>query len=384
MAGAKLLDFGLAKFKATASAPVGDADVTVDGTIVGTVRYMSPEQIQGQETDARSDLFSFGSILYEMLTGKRAFEGASVPVVAAALIEREPPSASLLQSLPPLDHIVRRCLAKNPNERWQTATDVVHELKWVQRSRQSTLTDHEASQPVRGAIEARGTGRPLGQIVRVALPWVAALVAVALGVWVGARTAPTSEEPPLTFLIDAPDGTSFGLATMLPSPALSPDGRQLAFLAPFHAQASVWVQTLGSLDARPLGSGGAEFPFWSPDGRFIAFGAAGRLKRISATGGGAPQDLTTFDDFFGGVWSRNGTIVFSEEEGLFSVSSAGGEKTRLTRIDETRGETAHRFPVMLPDDERFMYLVLGTQDEHQGLYLGSLRDPDLEAEDRFY
>ena len=129
--GAKLLDFGLAKFKVVANAPVADADVTVDGTIVGTVRYMSPEQVQAQDTDARTDLFSFGSILYEMVTGKRAFAGASVAAVTAALLEREPPSTPELQSLPPLDHIVRRCLAKHPSERWQTATDVVQELKWV-------------------------------------------------------------------------------------------------------------------------------------------------------------------------------------------------------------------------------------------------------------
>jgi eukaryotic-like serine/threonine-protein kinase len=373
--GAKLLDFGLAKFRATASAPLGDADVTVDGAIVGTIRYMSPEQIQSQEIDARSDLFSFGSILYEMLTGTRAFEGTSVPVVAAALLEREPQPASLLQSQPALDHIVRRCLAKNLGERWQTATDIMQELKWVQRSRELALTSHEPHQAV--ARVPRGVGHAVRQFVLVSRPWVAALVAVvALAMWVGPRTARPSDEP-LTFLIDAPDGTSFGLATMLPHPVLSPDGRHLAFVAPFQSQNSVWVQTLGSLDARPLSTGRAGFPFWSPDGRFIAYGAADRLKRISATGDGAPQDLTPFDKYFGGVWTRSGTIVFSEEEGLFSVSSAGGEKTRLTRIDETRGETAHRFPVMLPDDERFIYLVLGTIDEHQGLYLGSLRDRTL-------
>ena len=384
---AKLLDFGLAKFKATASAPVGDADVTVDGTIVGTVRYMSPEQIQGQETDARSDLFSFGSILYEMLTGKRAFEGASIPMVAAALIEREPPPAPLLQSQPPLEHIVRRCLAKNPNERWQTAIDVAHELKWVQRSRQSTRSDHEPTLPAREAIEPRGTARPFRQIVRPALPWVAAVIAaVALGLAMGTWTGRGSQDPPLTFLIDAPEGASFGLATMLPTPALSPDGRHLAFTADSQSQSSLWVQTLGSLDARLLtvtsqAASQTAFPFWSPDGRFVAFGAAGRLKRISAVGSGPPQDLATINGLFaGGAWSPDGTIVFSETAGLSRVPPSGGEKTSLTRVDQARGEIAHRFPVILPDGERFIYLVLGTGDEQQGLYLGSLSDPTLKRQ----
>jgi len=382
--GAKLLDFGLAKFKATATAPVGDADVTAHGMIVGTVRYMSPEQIQGQETDARSDLFSFGSILYEMLTGKRAFEGTTAPVVGAALIEREPPTAPLLQSQPPLDHIVRRCLVKNPNERWQTATDVVHELKWVQRSRQSTPTDHEPTLPAREAIEPHGTVLPLRRNVRVALPWVAAVIgAVALGVGMETWTGRGSQDPPLTFLIDAPEGASFGLATMLPTPALSPDGRHLAFTADSQSQSSLWVQTLGSLDARLLtvtsqAASQTAFPFWSPDGRFVAFGAAGRLKRIPVVGGGASQDLATLDGVLaGGAWSRNGTIIFSDATGLFRVSSTGGDKTRVTEIDKTRDEIAHRFPVLLPDGERFIYLVVGTRDEHQGLYLGSLRDPQL-------
>ena len=322
--GAKLLDFGLAKFKPGASRPAGDADATVDGAIVGMVRYMAPEQLQGQETDGRSDLFSFGLILYEMLTGKRAFAGADAVCAPTALLDYEPVPASLLQSLAPLDHLVRRCLAKNPAERWQTATDVMHQLKWIaqtaSQSRQSVPMRQESDQPAPGASERKDKGQEIGRFRRVTALIGALITTVAIAIWLSTQGARTSEEPPITFHIDAPDGTRFGLATMMPAPALAPDSRHLAFVAPFQSENSVWVQTLGSLDARHLtGTNQAAFPFWSPDGRFVAFGAAGRLKRISAAGAGAPQDLAATDGLFaGGVWSRTGTIIFSDRGGLFS------------------------------------------------------------------
>ena len=318
-----------------------------------------------------------------MLTGKRAFAGADAAGAPAALLDCDPVPASLLQSLAPLDHLVRRCLAKNPAERWQTATDVMHELKWIAQtalqSRNSVPIRQESDQAIPGASEQKDKGQEIRWFRPVTALIGALITTVAIAIWLSTQGTRTSDEPPLTFFIDAPDGTRFGLATMMPAPALAPDARHLAFVAPFRSENSVWVQTLGSLDARhQTGTNRAAFPFWSPDGRFVAFGAAGRLKRISAAGGGAPQDLATTDGLFaGGVWSRNGTIIFSDNKGLSRVSSAGGEKTLLTRIDEAHGETAHRFPVLLPDGQRFIYLVLGTRDEYQGLYLGSLSDPGL-------
>jgi len=193
------------------------------------------------------------------------------------------------------------------------------------------------------------------------------------------RASPASEAP-ITFVVRAPEGSSFGLAPADPVPALSPDGTQLAFVAPLESSSVVWVQRLSSPEARPLtGTNGAGAPFWSPDGKFIAFSSEGRLKRIAATGGGAPREIAVIDGPTSGTWSANGTIVFRGNSGLYQVPSDGGEAKLLTRIDDTRDEFSHRFPVMLPDGTRFVYLVLSEQDDHTGLYLGSLDDPEMKV-----
>jgi Tol biopolymer transport system component len=196
-----------------------------------------------------------------------------------------------------------------------------------------------------------------------------------------ASSASPASELPLTFVVHAPEGSSFGLAPANPVPALSPDGTQLAFVAPWESISIVWVQRLGSPEARPLaGTSGADAPFWSPDGKFIAFGSEGRLKRIAATGGGAPREITVTDEGYrSGTWSADDTIVFAGNAGLYRVPADGGEAKLLTRIDDTRGEFSHRFPVMLPDGTRFVYLVLSKQDDHTGLYLGSLDDPEMKV-----
>jgi len=197
-----------------------------------------------------------------------------------------------------------------------------------------------------------------------------------------ASSAPPGREQPITFVIHAPDGSTFGLAPADPVPALSPDGTQLAFVAPWESSDVVWVQRLGNPEARPLvgTQGSPTQPMWSPDGRYIAFGAEGRLKRISATGGGAPREITVTDDAYpSGTWNADDTIVFAGNAGLYRVPADGGEARLLTRIDETRGEFSHRFPVMLPDGARFLYLVLSKQDDHTGLYLGSLHDPEMKV-----
>jgi DNA-binding winged helix-turn-helix (wHTH) protein/Tol biopolymer transport system component len=191
--------------------------------------------------------------------------------------------------------------------------------------------------------------------------------------------SPMSEQT-LRFVVHAPEGSTFGMAPAQPGPALSPDGKQLVFVAPFESEMILWTQTLGELEARPvMGTNGAHAPFWSPDGDYIAFHAQSRLKRISARGDGSPTDIAVADlpPIRGGTWSADGTIVFAGSEGLYRIPSDGGEAELLTRIDHTRGEFSHRFPVMLPDETVFVYLVLSTQDEYGGLYLGSIDDPDM-------
>jgi DNA-binding winged helix-turn-helix (wHTH) protein/Tol biopolymer transport system component len=193
-----------------------------------------------------------------------------------------------------------------------------------------------------------------------------------------ASSASAASDQPISFVVHAPEGSTFGMAPAAPDPALSPDGRKLAFVAPFDSNRVLWIQTVGHPDdARPIvGTNGADYPFWSPDGRYIAFGAKGRLKRIAATAEGLPRDVAG-DALWGGTWSAGGTIVFAGAEGLYAVSADGGDVRPLTRVDGTRGEFSHRFPVMLPDDTRYVYLVLSTQAEYTGLYLGSIDDPDM-------
>jgi Tol biopolymer transport system component len=392
--GAKLLDFGLARFRSGAA--TREADVTAEGAVVGTVRYMAPEQLEGGDADARSDLFSFGAAVHEMLTGQRAFDGESAASVTVAILEREPPAVSSLQpeTPPALDHIVRRCLAKDPDERWQTAGDVMRELKWVFESLHRRDRPEHRGNGVDPGYMAAGRGaarRPWWNASRrLASRWIGIVVMTASAVGIGVTTATdvrwrgsAVDERPVTFDTRAPAGTAFSLATMDPHPALSPDGQHVAFVAMRESRRSIWIQTLGRLEARRLpDTDGAGFPFWSPDGRSVGFFAAdsttSRLKRISVGGDGAAVELAAFErSGMGGAWSDDGTIVFSTPRGLYRVASTGGTATPLTVLDAGRGETAHRFPVLLPDAIRFLYLVLGTRDEHQGLYLGSLNDPRM-------
>ncbi len=192
-----------------------------------------------------------------------------------------------------------------------------------------------------------------------------------------ASSASRATDRPITFVIRAPQGSTFGLAPAAPSPALSPDGKRLAFVAPFGSDDHVWTQTVGDPDDAQsiIGTNGADYPFWSADGRDIAFVGGGRLKRVAATGDTSPRDIVAIDGpFWGGTWSVDGTIVFAGPEGLYRVPAEGGDAEPLTRVDHTRGEFSHRFPVLLPGDTRFVYLVLSTQDDHNGFYLGSIHD----------
>jgi eukaryotic-like serine/threonine-protein kinase len=364
--GAKLLDFGLAK--ATGAMLGRDPtrapsalDLTIPGTILGTVQYMAPEQIEGKEADARSDIFAFGAVLYEMVAGRKAFEGASEASVMAVILEREPPALSTLQPLAPpmLDRIVTACLAKDPDDRWQTARDLLRELTWVR--------DGEA-------VPRETTSQRTDWRTRAVLPLAAALATAALSMFaIYVVRRPAAEPPPrVMFSIYPPDGTRFprGTADM----ALSPDGSRLVFAAlSADGNTRLWVRRLDSSTARPLdGTEGATYPFWAPDSRSIAFFAQGKLKRI-AEAGGSPQFLCDAASIRGGTWNNQGTILIGGFNGpIQRVADTGGTPSPVTSVDQARQERSHVWPVFLPDGQRFVYLARSDDRERMAIYQGSL------------
>jgi serine/threonine protein kinase/Tol biopolymer transport system component len=349
--GAKLLDFGLAKpavllaTAVTLSAATQNSPVTEQGTIVGTFQYMSPEQVEGKEVDARSDIFSLGAVLYEMLTGRRAFEGKSQLSVASAILEKEPALISTVKPMTPptLERVVKICLAKDPEDRWQTGREVKRELHWVA----------EASQQV--PAKAWPVKNARGMLAAVA---VLAVVAVTLGVvHIGERLP---EAAVVRTFIPPPDKTTFNFnVNTSGNVAVSPDGRRLAFSATSTGgKHQIWVRSLDALAAQPLaGTEGAEKPFWSPDSRYLGFFADGKLKKIDISGG-PPVTLCDAPFGRGGTWNRDGVIVFSpDDRSLHRVSASGGVSTPVTKLDVARRETSHPWPWFLPDGRHFLYLA---------------------------
>ncbi len=362
--GAKLMDFGLAK----PAAPLGDASafetrgqpLTQEGALVGTFLYMSPEQVEGSEVGARSDIFSLGAVLYEMACGRRPFQGKSALSVASAILEKEPePITALKPATPPaLDYAIRTCLAKDPEKRWQTARDLAHQLRWI-----------AAGDSAAGAPEPAG-GRPWN---RERFVWASVLLLLLAGLV--ATVLPGKKPPP------SRQARHFSVALTSTSRdlALTADGKMLAFVAPSEAVGRniVWIHEIGTRTARPLtATMGASYPFWSPDGLFVGFFADGKLKKIEIARE-AVQTITDAQTGRGGTWNRDGVIIFTPDAnsmGLYRVSATGGEATPLTRLDESSGETSHRWPCFLPDGRRFLYLGanFGGRKEANAIYLGSL------------
>ena len=347
--GAKLLDFGLAKptggMAAMTSASVNTMSkpLTAEGKIVGTYQYMAPEQVEGKDADARTDIFAFGAVLYEMVSGKRAFAGKSQISVLSAILESDPKplSASQPQTPAALDHVIQRALAKDPEERWQSAADMKAELKWIAEG---------SSQA--GAAARTSAGVPLW--ARWGWPLAVLLLLVVIGGgaawWLGARQTPRA--------------MYFNSSVSFPANdiGLSPDGRLLALVA-YSDQANkyvIWRHEVGDRSATAVpGTEDASHPFWSPDGRSIGFFAQGKLKTVDAFSGRSPQVLSDAPNGRGGTWNRDNVILFAPEvfTGLYRISSAGGAPIQVTTPDASRFETSHRWPFFLPDGKHFLYLA---------------------------
>ena len=376
--GAKLMDFGLAKVRPTVSSSSLTATfntpeahhvpLTAEGTVVGTFQYMSPEQLEGKEPDPRSDIFSLGAVLYEMLTGRRAFEGKSPLSVASAILGREPAPISTMKPMTPpaLNGTIRRCLAKDPEERWQDARDVGLELKFTAQA---------------GSQEATPAPRTQRRIPRL---WIAAnaalagaLVAAIVGLVYVNKPAPevqvlqTTILPPVggAFVFEGPNGGT----------VLSPDGRSVAFIVRVGKVTQLWMRSLDSLTAKPLlGTEDASFAFWSPDSQNLGFFASGKLKRIAAAGG-PTQTLCDIDFNRGGSWSKQNVIIFSKVDGeIYRISASGGSPQQVTNLSASRHELTHRWPSFLPDGNHFLFMAspLGSMNKENMFRLGSLDGKD--------
>src|SRR5215472_2524300 len=380
--GAKLMDFGLAKplgfgsgpksasarmtSVATMAATMADLEspVTVAGTLVGTVQYMSPEQIQGKEADARSDIFAFGALLYEMLTSKRAFEGKSQLSLAGAILEKDPEPISVLQPLTPpaLEQVVRTSLAKEPDDRFQSAHDLKLQLEWIAASGSQLGTP--------AVVASRRKKRFTVLTAALAVGWIIAALTGAL-VLIYAKRLTQAQQPVHASIKKLP---AFDFAPVLGgAPALSPDGRQLAFIgweknysqmggADFGGVLVIRDMSSGEAGAVP-GTDGAAFPFWSPDGQYLSFFAQGKLKKVGVHGG-AVQVLCEATAGRGASWSPRGTIVFAPASAgpLQAVSDGGGTPTQLVPARQDSTDFTNRNPYFLPDGEHYLFTARGGKD----------------------
>ena len=383
--GSKLMDFGLAKARGvpatiaagttggtlTPSTPTMNVSaltspagpLTQKGSIVGTFQYMAPEVLQGAEADARSDNFSFGCVLYEMTTGRRAFDGKSQVGVLAAILEKEPEPISATQPFAPpaLDKLIRTCLAKDPDERWQSAHDLKMQLQ--------AIAEMGSKAGVPAAVVGTRRHRQHLLIALGAVGWTLALAGLILALYYSRRFA--EERQPTKAEIELPSGTesAFGLAGGV---AVSPDGHKLVFPAQATNSTKLWVRDLESGKAWPVaGTDGAAFPFWSPDSKLVGFFASGKLRTVAASGGPV-QIICDAPAGRGGSWSSAGVIVFTPniEEPLYKVAEAGGVPVPVTKLG-AQGFT-HRNPLFLPDGKHFLFSQHFVGAESGGLYAGSL------------
>ena len=382
--GAKLMDFGLAKplgllaasgsgsapsftAAATMSGPSPLSPLTTAGSIIGTIQYMSPEQIEGKEADARSDIFAFGAVLYEMAAGKRPFAGKSQISLASSILESEPEPVSVLKPNTPaaFQHVVTTCLQKNPDERYQSAQDIKLELQWIAADRTSP------------AVAATATAVPR---TRERVGWVAALVAaIALTAAAAIFFYHTAQsEHSIRTVINPPEKTTFNLTgDSAGPPVTSSDGTFIAFAATrTDGRTALWVRPTNTVEARELpGTEAATFPFWSPDDRSLGFFADGKLKTVELEGG-STQIVCEAPLGRGGAWGPGGVILFSPAPTapIMRVSASGGTPVPVTKLDAAL-HTSHRWPFFLPDGKHFLYVALhhdASKSGNNSLYYASL------------
>jgi len=365
--GAIVLDFGLAKLwgAATTSDEVETAarqpELTSQGAILGTLPYMAPELLEGKEADPRSDIFAFGAVLYEMVTAKKAFSGRGATELVAAILGAQPaPAAALNPLIPPvLDHMLQRCLAKDPEERWQSMSDIGEELKWAGGTASPTTPAATKGRRVLPSWALLGVGALTGAALVASLLW-----------WRRADPIDTAPAPPARFTIPLAEGESLHVYSSA-SVAMSPDGTHIAYAANRGAERAIYVRALDELESRRLaGTERANDPIFSPDGEWVAFEAAGKLKKVSLKGG-SPQFLANLVLFGGHSWGTGDIIGYTPAYtgGLFAISAQGGKPRRLTTPEKNR---AHIWPEVLPGGKAVLFTLWRGENTFDQSHIGVL------------
>ena len=354
--GARLLDFGLARWSGHASGFVNKADaakprpegvesLTLEGTILGTPQYMAPEQLEGRPVDARADVFAFGAVLYEMLSAKQAFDGGSTAAVMAAVLNTEPSFAALPPVPPPVERVIRKCLAKDAEDRWQSTRDLSDELKWIATTRASATSNTVGSVSKPRSLRRVGGIAALTAIVIGAAGW---------GAWTFGGSRDTGGSDVMRFSIP-PQGS-------IDDFAISNDGTTVAFTQAIDGiAANLFIRRLDQFEASPVPGGErAHSPIFSPDGKWVAFFSEGRLLKVNIETSAAPILLADLgpDLLDGGQWLTDGTIIFSRpRSGLQRIADTGGEAYGLTELNQSPRETDHHNPVMLPGGDSVLFTV---------------------------
>jgi len=362
--GVKLLDFGLARMARNPEWLAGPAEKTITlttpGPLLGTCQYVAPELFDGKKPDSRCDIFAFGAVLYEMITGRRAFEGKTQAVTIANILEHEPPAmvpdSPVGSKLSALEHLVRTCLVKDPEERRQTAHDILLELRWLAETETPTLAD-------------QGSGG-----LRVKPLWIAGAsvlfaVLLALALTLGRRATP---KLPLQRVSILPAEDTAIVAESVP--AISPNGRRVVFSATKDGKRRLWVRDVDAAAAWAVpGTESGYGPFWSPNNDEVAYFGAGKLRKVKLTGV-PPVILCDALQGRGGTWNRDGVIVFTPNttNGIYRVSSQGGKPEPVTTLDASQGETSHRWPWFLPDGRHFLLTSRSTEANKTALFVGDL------------